>query len=301
MADDESNDRNLLRRIVFRLVRKYLAGSTTASMLKTVKEINGNEYHATVTLLNEHILDQTKAKYNTTAYLQTIREMSRLGLNADISIRASQIGYGVDKSAFEKNMGDIMALAKSSGTRIWIEAEGEVDEHERFGIYETARESYDNIGFELMAAGEGAVLEDRSVSKGDIVRIWYPSPHFKGPGKRTIDASHIGKLAAKSVDLTVYTHDTKMLESIIRKNGISKRNLTFEIPLGYNVKRLGKLAKGKVRMSVYVPYGKDWSKYVIERIADGRMRGLAIKILDGSGNGTKKTEKNEKASEKAKA
>ena len=38
---------NLLRRLVFRLIRKHVAGSTIDSMLKTVRSLNDEGIHAT--------------------------------------------------------------------------------------------------------------------------------------------------------------------------------------------------------------------------------------------------------------
>ena len=73
-------------------------------MLKKVREINDRGWHATVTLLNDHVTDLSKAKYNTNAYSQVVRELTRLHLNSDISIRPSQLGYRLDGEAFSANL-----------------------------------------------------------------------------------------------------------------------------------------------------------------------------------------------------
>ena len=32
-------------------------------------------------------------------------------------------------------------------------------------------------------------------------------------------------------------------------------------------------------MSLYVPYGKDWAPYIVNRLAEGKRRGIAAKLL----------------------
>ena len=71
-------DNGILRKVAFGLAKKYIAGSTTASMLKKVREMNDRGWHATVTLLNDNVTDLSKAKYNTNAYSQIVRELTRL-------------------------------------------------------------------------------------------------------------------------------------------------------------------------------------------------------------------------------
>ena len=99
------DDKNGIRKkVAFGLAKKYIAGSTTSSMLKKVREINDRGWHATVTLLNDNVTDLSKAKYNTNAYAQVVRELTRLHLNSDISIRPTQLGYGLDSKAFDANL-----------------------------------------------------------------------------------------------------------------------------------------------------------------------------------------------------
>ena len=90
---DYSN--GIIRKVAYGLSRKYVAGTTSASMLKKVREINDHGWHSTITLLNDQVNDLGKAKYNTNSYCQVVRELTRLHLSSDISIRPSQLGYGL--------------------------------------------------------------------------------------------------------------------------------------------------------------------------------------------------------------
>ena len=68
------------------------------------------------------------------------------------------------------------------------------------------------------------------------------------------------------------SNDTGWMRSMVRGNEAYKRSLMFEIPLGYSMRRLNGLAKGRNALSLYVPYGKDWAPYIVNRLAEGKMR-----------------------------
>jgi hypothetical protein len=107
--------------------------------------------------------------------------------------------------------------------------------------------------------------------------------HPKKIDKLRLYRNYIDALMAKKAHLTLLEHDHKLIGKLISSSKDYKKNLIFEIPLGYNGK-LGKLAKGKLNMSVYVPYGKDWIPYFINRLAEGRVRNIAVTLLDGQTN-----------------
>jgi proline dehydrogenase len=258
---------NLIGKLVFRLVKKHIAGSTNSSVLKVIRDLNNKGMHATVTLLNEHVDDHTKARYNTNAYVQFIKQLSRLRLNSDISVRASQLGGMIDRKLLERNLGDIIEAAKK----------GEAVE-----LYRKFKPRFRNLGVEINPSAE---IEGKDVGKmlsgSDIIKLRY---NQKGGTERKGDKlrlykSYIEALSKRHTSLTLLEHDQKLVSRIMAAGRDYKKNLIFEIPLGYSQK-LSKL-KGKSNMSVYVPYGKDWIPYFINRLAEGRVSGIAATLLDG--------------------
>lgn len=275
-----------MQKIAFRLVRKYIAGSTTASVLKTVRELNKRGMHTTVTLLNDNVSDLVKAKYNSNAYSQIMRQIARLHLDSGISLRPTQLGYHVDKSAFMKNIGELAEMAKTNSIRMWIEAEPSIQNEKLLDAYFKVKKLYEDVGIEVLADPDSMPYNAEVLKKGNRVRLWYVS---KFHGSRSAAKAHqdaIEKLCSSKAKLTVSSHDAKWMQKMMQ-TGPGKRNITFEIPLGYNRGKLEKLMKSKGPLSVYVPYGKDWVQYLKNRIGDGRRRGIAIKMLADIDNGEK--------------
>jgi proline dehydrogenase len=284
------NSDNLIGKLVFRLVRKHIAGSTSSAVLNVVREINNKGMHTTVTLLNDHVDDPTKARYNTNAYIQFIKQLSRLQLNSDISVRPSQLGATIDEGLLERNMQDIIDAANSYKQRLWIEEESD-STYDSMGLYRKFRPKCSTLGVEIRPELEegGNPPISRLVSSKDTIKLRYHTPAKQKAGVKGVDRSKLYKgyieaLLGKRVNLTVLEHDQNLIRSIVASGKDYKRNLIFEIPLGYDNK-LSKLVKGKLNMSVYVPYGKDWIPYFINRLAEGRIRNIAVKLLDGEKSG----------------
>jgi pyruvate carboxylase len=67
-----------VERILHKLVRKHIAGTTMDSALEAAKELNSESIPATITFLSGNVLDKTKAKYNATAYAELVRRIASL-------------------------------------------------------------------------------------------------------------------------------------------------------------------------------------------------------------------------------
>ncbi len=269
-------DNGILRKVAFGLAKKYIAGSTTSSMLKKVRETNDRGWHATVTLLNDNVTDLSKAKYNANAYSQIVRELTRLHLSSDISLRPSQLGYLLDGKAFSANLSQLGGLVNGGGSRIWLEHEEGVDQRAVARIYDYMKKSC-SLGIEVRPGQGGSDLEE-FVGAGDSVRVCYDS-RFEHEGSAKLYSGLLDSLRASRAKVILSSNDTRWMRGMVRGNDAYRKSLMFEIPLGYSTRRLNGLAKGRNSLSLYVPYGKDWAPYIVNRLAEGRLRGIAAKLL----------------------
>jgi proline dehydrogenase len=283
-------EKGLIRRLAYRFVRRHTAGYTVDSAIKTALDLNKRGYKATITFLNESAKDSTKAKYNINTYLHIMRQISRLRINADVSMRASQIGWIVGRGTFEKGLGEISSSAKQLGVKAWIEYENEEDMP---AIYESSIGLIGKHGgFEIPALSqEKAQFKPLSQSKS-MVKLNFNAPpkEEKPKGSRF----HIRKSATSKEHAAAalwFIKNRYNVVGMITESGLAgklssnlgsyKKHLIFEILLGYEGKRPLESLKGNGGTSVYMPYGKDWVPYAISRLTDGRLRNLAIRVLDG--------------------
>ena len=282
------DQKHIIRGIVFRLVRKHIAGSTTESVLDAVRKLNTQGLHATVTLLNDHTEQAQKARYNANAYVQLIKQTSRLNLNSDVSLRLTQLGYGFDSTLMRKNLLQVIEAAEENKQKVWLEDESSIDAEEMLSLYREFRDGRSCLGMEVTPNNEerGNLLE--SIKPKDLVKVkcrLHKGEESKDR-KESFDAlklykSYIDGLRGARASVTVLDHNAGLIGKIAALNKSYKDDITFEAPMGYGGKKLKSLSEKKFNMSVYVPYGKDWVPYLINRLTEGRIKNIAIALLNG--------------------
>lgn len=282
-----SND-NIIRKLVFRLVRKHIAGSTTRSALDVIGKYNQKGVKTTVTLLNDHVDSMVKAKYNTNAYVHLAKQIARLHLNSNISVRFSQLGYNVSKKQAIDNMESLLSITDSNNICTWIESEARGDELIATEEYNLLKHSYPNIGVELPASYkmDYSVLSG-FIKKNDKVKLTsypytYPYVHSERNSELLKEkARYVEMLTKLKADLLIAAHEHKNVMKLATMLKPKYNQLNFELPLCYSFAKLNILMKSKIKPVVYTPYGTDWIPYAINGLAEGRLRSLAIAVLNG--------------------
>ncbi len=283
-----AEQRSIIERLVFRFVKKHIAGPTSASALEAVREINAKGLRTTLTLLNDGVSNIAKARYNANAYVQLIRQVSRLNLDSDISLRPVQIGYSVDPDLMQRHLEEIAREAYESKIKLWIEHDGTSSMHDQLALYRKLRSQYGNVGVEIQPAHAGAASTlNGGIEPKDLVKVrCHPGSDGKREQKSTVGmySDYIDRLLSKRAEVSVWDRDFDMMRKLAAAKSNYKKNVAFEIPFGYSVHDMKKLQQYKLDVSVYVPFGKDWVPYLIGRLAEGKIRRIAVALLDGKGD-----------------
>jgi proline dehydrogenase len=280
-----AEQRSIIERLVFRFVKKHIAGPASASALDAVRDINAKGLSATLTLLNDSVSNTAKARYNVNAYVQLIRQISRLNLDAAVSLRPVQVGCEVDRDLTRKNLEEIASSASEGKVTLWIEREGTSGIQDQFSLYRALRDRYGNVGIEIRPESEEAVRElNGSIEPDDMVKVRY---YLGGTGKKMrkstvgVYSDYIDRLLSKRAEVSVWEHDFDVIKKLATSKPNYKKKVSFEIPLGYSAKGLKRLQQCKLDLSVYVPFGKDWVPYLESRLAEGKKGRIAVALLDG--------------------
>ena len=290
----------LINGLIFRLVRKHIAGPTYSSALKIVRALDQEGMGTTITFLNENVKDQAKAKYNTNTYIHAMKQASRLGLHSSISVRPSQIGFTINNGWFEKNLSELASAAKDYGITVWLENEEGITPKEV--LEACASQQSGPIGLEIpmqLNEKEMQFVLGRC-SKLKLITSGYKSerkPHVRHHDEK-VDKVHvycrdIDILAKRCSNIYIHDSDEKVLAKVASASKQYRKSIVFELPLGYSKRWKTKLAAMKLNLNAYVPYGKDWASYALYRLTDGHIREIAASVLkyknerqsDGEENG----------------
>ncbi|VVB76957.1 Uncharacterised protein [uncultured archaeon] len=262
----------IVGRILYRIIRKHIAGTTMSSAIEKAKELNGKSLPVSISFLSDVAKDSSKAKYATTTYLELIRRIGRMGLRASVHVPLSQIGIGVSEEVASRNAREILGTANKYGVFVWFEVSGPGRRMPRF--LKEAR----GMGYAVDVNEAAAYLGKNAGIKSLKVMFTGKAPKKEG--------------APVSVGVREILKDSKNVvlqsapESIVKEftKGKDKKSVSFEFLLGYSKKAIGDLAKKGARTSVYVPFGKDWTQYAIDKVPENYARFLASTLLKKKGS-----------------
>ncbi|MEM3227672.1 MAG: hypothetical protein QXR58_01130 [Candidatus Micrarchaeaceae archaeon] len=240
-----------------------------------------------------------QARYNTNAYLQLIRQISRLHASSDISLRPSQLGYGLGSSSLD-GIGELLKYAERANIMTWIEGLNPNELRYAIDIAESHKTKF--LGVELPAFEVAVGTAYKKLKKLKLpLKISTYEYENKGrqPGVEDMKAGRLRRSAntvEKSLDqrwfnslcriassyvLRLSSSDDKLAYRILRREKMAKGRLNLEVLFGYSQKRVRKLVKDNINVSIYIPYGRDWVPYAISRLTEGHIRDIAVAILDG--------------------
>lgn len=263
----------IVERIIHRLVRKHIAGTTMDSALDAAKALNAKNISASITFLSSGAADRAKAKYITSTYSELVRRVARSGIRAGVHIGLDQLGAGVDKKMAIDNFREIVSVGNKYGVFLWADADG-------MGAAALAPVTRMK-GVGLVVGHEKAAEYEKYGSRIGAVKLMFGdySPKEKGDIIKRVESCR------KSFRNVVLSHlPEKSISKVLSSRYRSDIGIEFEY--GYSERKVGRAVKKGAKVSMLVPFGKDWIKYAMNSAPEGYMRFVAGRLLKEDVDGT---------------
>jgi proline dehydrogenase len=254
-----------VERILHKLVRKHIAGTTMDSALEAAKELNKMNVPASITFLSGNVLDKSKAKYNATAYAELVRRIARSGIKSSIHVLLEELGSDVDEQVALDNMQMVADAGSKYGVFLWVEPDG---------------------------MSKAMVLKiGKMKGVGIAINVLKIDDYIKGNNKFNSfklsfkdydidDAKETSKMLAdikkNAENVTVSSMNENLLWKVIASK---QKDIVFEFGYGYSNHKMKRAIKKGAKICVLVPFGKDWIKYAMNNVPEGYMRFVAGKLL----------------------
>lgn len=269
------------RPVIWRLSRRYIAGTCLADAYKTVQELNDSGSSATIDVLGEDSTKQVQVEAAERIYLDSLDGISSLSLDCGISIKLSEMGLRFDAALCKKVIRNIVSAAQSRGIFVRIDMEDSSVTTATLDIYRDLRAEFNNVGTviqsclhrsesdiaDLLCEGptdirlcKGIYIEPENISYRDAEEI-------RGSFKRLLKQLFEG--GAERV--AIATHDPALVEHAkhtIRRLNIARERYEFQMLLGVGGP-LGRelIAEGHT-LRIYVPFGELWLDYSMRRLRE---------------------------------
>ncbi len=267
---------SFFEKFAFKMVEKHIAGKTLSAALAKALEMNEKNMLADLSFLTEIPDNRAKASYVTNTYMQLARQMGRFGIKGSMHIPIEQLGSHISAQVALEGIEKIEQTCKHYKTFPWYEVraleEMPIARKITGGDFGIATNDYSIFSsFAKTATKSRGVKMVFANEKG--------AKEFLGDGKNAGDGRNTIKSALpKTKSISVMCPTDKIVEDIL-KIGKSAEKITFEFELGESEKRLSKIAKKGMQVSMYMPFGKDWVRYAIDKVPEGHIRSFASDLI----------------------
>ncbi len=259
------------------LSTRFVAGETLDEAAAVAAELNEQGARVSLDHLGEHVSDADQARAAKDDYLAALRRIELDGLDANISVKLTQLGLGLDDDLALRSLDELAEHANGIGSSVTVDMEESQHTEATIDIYERVQRARGNVGLAVQAYLKRTRDDlDRIIPAGGHVRLCkgaYAEPEsiaYQTNGE--VDAS-FDRLAAilmgsEGIGLAIASHDEARIAAA-RRLAVT-RNAYHEYQMLYGVRsplQRQMISEG-LNVRVYVPYGSAWYPYLTRRIAE---------------------------------
>ncbi len=261
--------------------RRYIAGSRIFDAVEEVKRMNDKGMSATIDVLGESITNINQAEEPIEQYLQVLEVIDREKLDANISVKPTQLGLTLDYEKCLENYSRLAGRARELNNFLRIDMEDASTTDATIKLYQNLKKTFDNVGIVLQACLR-RTLQDVIDITGNLNQVnfrickgIYLEPHRVSYRDRDIIRLNYELLLEEAFQRGAYvgiaTHDEWLVWAalkIIHKLGIKKERYEFQMLLGVLPELRKIIVEQEHKLRVYIPFGKDWYPYSVRRLRE---------------------------------
>jgi proline dehydrogenase len=268
------------------VVARYVAGDAVADAVRASRELLQRGLLVTLDYLGEDTTDPEQAAAVTAEYATLLSQLAAAGLaaggRAEVSVKPTAVGLGLaehgEKTAAE-NIARICAAAQAAGTTVTVDMEDHTRVDQTLRIVREIRPDHPDLGVVIQSSLRRSVADCAALAQaGSRVRLCKGA--YDAPGEVAYTARHdVDRSYARALRVLmdgpgypmIATHDPRLLRIAAAQaelGGRSPDSYEFQMLHGVRPAEQRRLAGAGTRLRVYLPYGQDWYRYLVRRLAE---------------------------------
>ena len=263
------------------VVHRFVSGATAADAVRAAGELIASGRAVTLDHLGEDTVEVGQAEATTRAYLTLLEALTTAGLTegarAEVSVKLSALGQGIDHGLALANATTICQAADRAGTTVTLDMEDHTTTDSTLEVLRELRQDFPSTGAVLQAYLHRTEADCRDLAvAGSRVRLCkgaYKEPAsvaFQGRGD--VDRSYVRCLKVLMAGPgypMVASHDPRMIAIAGElAKGRDKGTYEYQMLFGIRPTEQERLAADGETVRVYVPYGDEWYGYFMRRLAE---------------------------------
>ncbi|OFW53052.1 MAG: hypothetical protein A2V75_02540 [Actinobacteria bacterium RBG_16_70_17] len=260
-----------------RVAMRFVAGETLDEAVAVARDLNAQGFLVSLDLLGEHVTDAALASQSAAGYGVCLDRIQAEGLDANISVKLTQLGLGLDDGLARRFLGELATRAAGAGTTVTVDMEESALTEVTLDLYCRAQAEHGNLGLALQAALRRTPADlERVLPLGGHIRLCkgaYDEPAEVALRRRDqVTAAYASLLAelmaCEGLRPAVATHDSEL---VARARELARRRqqpFEFQMLYGVRFSLQAELVAAGFPVRVYLPYGVAWYPYLTRRLAE---------------------------------
>ncbi len=269
---------------VRRSVSRFMPGETADEALAACRR--QQEQHGTGTILThlgENLSSLAEADAVTADYLALIDRIAEEELDAQVSVKLTQLGLDLGVGACDRNLQQLVARAESRSSTVWIDMESTKYVDPTIELFRRARARSPRVGLCLQSYLRRSAADlEALLPLGPAIRLvkgaYREPPGLVLPSKADVDENYF-RLAARMLQpgapkgtfVGIGTHDARLVGRIraeVAARGSDRTSYEFEMLYGIQRPLQAQLVAERAPLRVLVSYGEFWFPWYMRRLAE---------------------------------
>ena len=268
------------------VVARYVAGESQEQAIAVTRDLLASGLLVTLDHLGEDTLDPEQAAAATAEYTGLLGQLAAAGLaqggRAEVSVKPTAVGLGLAEHGLKtatENIARICAAARDAGSTVTVDMEEHTHVDATLRIVAELRPDYPGLGCVIQSQLRRSVADCAALAApGCRVRLCkgaYDAPESVAyPARHDVDRSYARALRVLMNGPgypMVATHDRRLIQIAAAQATLAARapeSFEYQMLYGVRAAEQRRLASTGAQVRVYLPYGSDWYRYLVRRLAE---------------------------------
>lgn len=259
---------------------RFVAGETLDQAVVVLRGLNEKGLAANTTLLGEGVGTETEARVVVDAYREILDRIAAERLRVNVALKLTHLGLTFDEQLALTNVRELVGHAGRLGNFVRLDMEDSPYVDATLRIFRSLREGgHENVGTVLQSylyrsPADLEALLDLEPNLRFVKGAYLEPPELAHPDKKDVDEAY-RRLVERSLVAggftAVATHDEELIahaKSFAQENGVERSRFQFQMLYGVRGQLQLDLVRQGYDVLVATPYGPDWYRYLMRRLAE---------------------------------